>query len=66
MHGDRDTPLGLIRYSPLTKSGQQMTSGEPIASPEGKNVSIPLGGNTRLNEIYGLPLAQYTQLLGLV
>jgi hypothetical protein len=39
-------------------------SGAPIASPEGKIVSMVLGGHIKKNEIYGLPLAEYTQLLG--
>jgi hypothetical protein len=40
-------------------------SGAPIASPEGMIVSMVLGGHRRKNEIYGCPLAEYIQLLGL-
>lgn len=43
----------------------QGASGAPIASPEGKIVSMVLGGNVKTNEIYGLPIAEYTNLLGL-
>jgi hypothetical protein len=41
------------------------SSGAPIAAPDGRIVSMVLGGNIRTNEIYGLPLAQYDNLLGL-
>jgi len=40
-------------------------SGAPISSPEGKIVSMVLGGNMKTNEIYGLPLAAYSHLLSL-
>jgi hypothetical protein len=41
-------------------------SGAPIAAPDGKIISMVLGGSVKRNEIYGLPLADYAPLLGLV
>lgn len=43
----------------------QGASGAPIAGPDGTIVSMVLQGCEKTNEIYGLPLAQYTRLLQL-
>jgi hypothetical protein len=40
-------------------------SGAPIATPDGKIISMVLGGSSKRNEIYGLPLADYGSLLAL-
>jgi len=43
----------------------QGVSGAPIAAPDGKIVSMVLGGHAKKNQIFGLDLARFTPLIGL-